>query len=102
MSRKDPQAIRITSATTSRADDINARQRRYLISMGIRTACFVGAVVVALSGGNGWLVWVLIATSFVLPYVAVVMANAGASSDPGGPGLIGPDPSRRALPPASD
>jgi len=70
--------------------------------MGIRTACFLGAVVVALSGGNGWLMWVLLAASLVLPYVAVVMANAGASLDSGGPGFFEPDSSRRALPPASD
>ena len=40
------EAVRITSAPRSRADDIAARQKRYIYSMGLRTVCFVGAVVV--------------------------------------------------------
>lgn len=99
MGRKDVDAVRITSATRSRSDDIRGRQRRYLISMGIRTACFVLAV---LTMGIPWLMWVFIAASFVLPYVAVVMANAGVSPDPGGPEPFGPDPSRKSLEPPPD
>ncbi len=68
-------AVRITTAAASRDDDISARQRRYLWSMGIRTLCVIGAVIV----GSGWLLWVLIAGAVVLPYVAVVMANAAGS-----------------------
>ena len=79
MARKEPDAVRITTATRSHSDDIGARQRRYLISMGVRTACFVAAV---LSIGH-WFLWVFLAASFVLPYVAVVMANAGASKSDG-------------------
>jgi hypothetical protein len=97
MARKEPDPIRITSATRSHGDDISARQRRYLISMGVRTACFVGAVVAFLTLGNGVIRWVLVIASFVLPYIAVVMANAGASPDPGGPEFFDPDGSRRAL-----
>jgi len=67
--------------------------------MGIRTLSFVGAVVVALTMGPGWLMWVLIAASCFLPYVAVVMANAGASPDPGGPDPFGPDATRKQLGP---
>ncbi len=63
--------MRITTAAPARAEDIAARQKRYLISMGIRTACFIGAVAV----GPGWLRWVLIAGAVFLPYVAVVFAN---------------------------
>jgi hypothetical protein len=40
--------------------------------MGIRTACFLLAIL-----ASGPLRWVLIAASLVLPYVAVVAANAG-------------------------
>ena len=65
-------AVRITTAASSRNDDIAARQRRYVISMSIRTLCFVGAVAV----GPGVLRWVLVAGAVLLPYVAVVMANA--------------------------
>lgn len=68
-------AVRITTAGGSRGDDIALRQRRYLFSMGLRTLCFVGAVLV----GPGWLRWVLVAGAVLLPYVAVVMANAVAT-----------------------
>lgn len=63
--------IRITTAGTSPAEDLRGRQRRYLISMSIRTLCFIGGVAV----GPGWLRWVLIAGAVFLPYFAVVMAN---------------------------
>jgi hypothetical protein len=62
--------VRITTAASSRAEDIAARQRRYVVSMGIRTVCFVAAVV-----ADGWLRWVLVVAALLLPYVAVVMAN---------------------------
>jgi hypothetical protein len=39
--------------------------------MGIRTVCFVLAVVT-----TGPVRWVLVAAALVLPYIAVVMANA--------------------------
>ena len=99
MPRKDPEPIRITTATRSHSDDISTRQRRYLISMGIRTLCFVLAIVFM---GVPWLMWVFIIASFLLPYVAVVMANAGASADPGGPEPIGPDPSRKSIGPTPE
>jgi len=93
--RTDPDVVRITDAPISTADEIAARQRRYLLSMGLRTVCFVAAIVV----GSGWLRWVLVAAALVLPYVAVVMANAAspkvAGTVPEGPGV-----QRKALPPA--
>ncbi|WP_203337906.1 DUF3099 domain-containing protein [Nocardioides limicola] len=64
--------VRITTAAPSRAEEIAGRQRRYLISMAIRTACVIGAVWV----GPGVLRWFLFAGAVFLPYVAVVMANA--------------------------
>jgi hypothetical protein len=63
--------VRITTAATSHHADIAARQRRYVISMSIRTVCFIAAVAV----GPGWLRWVLVAAALLLPYVAVVLAN---------------------------
>jgi len=77
--RRDDEAVRITTASTSAHDDVARRQRRYLFSMGIRTVCFVGAIIV----GSGWLMWVLIAGALVLPYVAVVMANASTTRSDG-------------------
>jgi Mn2+/Fe2+ NRAMP family transporter len=77
--RDRDEAVRITTAESSRNADISARQRRYVISMGIRTICFIAAVVV----GGGWLRWVLVVAALLLPYVAVVMANAANSKSDG-------------------
>ena len=76
---REPEAVRITSAAASRNADIAARQKRYLFSMGIRTLCFVGAIVASLLGSPAWVWAILIAGALVLPYVAVVMANAASS-----------------------
>jgi hypothetical protein len=77
--RRPPSPVRITTAATSRGDEIASRQRRYLFSMAIRTVCFIGAVL----AGPNWFRWVLIAGALFLPYVAVVMANAVKSRDEG-------------------
>lgn len=63
--------------------------------MAVRTACFLLAVVFAGSP----LMWVFIAGSFVLPYVAVIMANAGARTDPDPAPESVFDPHRRELEP---
>ena len=93
MARKEPEVVRITTAPRSRRDDIAGRQRRYVISMTIRTLCFLAAVV---SMGH-WFMWVFLAASFFLPYVAVVIANTAAGPDPGGPDLVTRDLSTRAI-----
>lgn len=54
--------------------------------MAIRTMCFIGAVVV----GPGVLRWVLVVGAFLLPYIAVVMANS-ASPRIEGADLVQPD-----------
>lgn len=69
--RDADEAVRITTAAPDRGRETAARQRRYLVSMAVRTACVLGAVLV----GPGWLRWVLVAGAVVLPYVAVVAAN---------------------------
>ena len=93
MARKEPEAVRITTATRSHSDDLRSRERRYVISMTIRTLCFVLAVVCI----GHWFMWIFIVASFVLPYVAVVMANTAAAPDVGGPAYFDPDEGRRAL-----
>ena len=81
--RKDSDdAVRITTAAVSRQDDLRMRNRRYLLSMSLRTICFVGAVVAFLSHVD-WLWPFLIAGAIVLPYLAVVMANAAAGRKDG-------------------
>lgn len=73
--RHDPGPIRITTAGSGPQADIARRQRRYVVSMAIRSVCFVGAVIAGVAGVN-WLWPILIAGAILLPYVAVVMANA--------------------------
>lgn len=89
---------RITGARESLTDDINARQRRYVISMLIRTVAVIMTVV--LWDVSRPVAVVTLVLGAVIPYVAVVVANGGrakaaplptAHLAPGGP---------RALPPA--
>ena len=70
-------SIPITGASVPLSEDQRHRARRYLISMAIRTVCFILAIV-----ASGWLRWALVAAAVFLPYVAVVMANAGRSRAP--------------------
>jgi hypothetical protein len=77
------QVFRITGARTGLAEDVRGRQRRYVASMLVRTLAVILTVVL-------WNVerYVAIATLILgaaLPYIAVVIANAGrenATSDP--------------------
>lgn len=63
--------ISITSARVSHSEDLRRRQLRYLFSMGLRTVCFVLAIVT-----TGPLRWSLVTGAVFLPYIAVVLANA--------------------------
>jgi Flp pilus assembly protein TadB len=73
------QVFSVTGLPTSIQDDQGERMRRYLVSMGIRTACFILAVI-ALAWLH-WTVigWTLLIAAVILPYIAVVMANATRS-----------------------
>ena len=66
------ESFSITSAPKRLSTDLAGRQRRYLISMIIRTVCFL--LTVALPSPYRWFALV---SAMVLPYVAVVIANAG-------------------------
>lgn len=65
----------ITSVPESLDSDQARRAKQYLIQMGIRVVCFLGAVV-ALTTGHLWLGWSLAAGAVVLPYTAVILVNA--------------------------
>ncbi|WP_432484260.1 DUF3099 domain-containing protein [Kineococcus esterisolvens] len=72
----DPAGVyRITAAPTAHTDDLGVRYRKYVVSMVIRTACFVLFVLV-----DHWTRWLFVAGALFLPYVAVVLANAGRES----------------------
>ena len=66
----------VTQARRSLSDDVNFRQRRYLLMMGIRAVCFVIAVVMFVNH-LGWLVVIPAVGAIVIPYFAVVFANGG-------------------------
>lgn len=87
--------IRITTAGSSPEADLARRQRRYIISMSIRTLCFIGAAIAGMAGIT-WLWPLLILAAVVLPYVAVVNANAATTRTDGLP-LTGGGRSDRQL-----
>ena len=93
-SRRAP-VYRITGAGTPLSVEQSGRTRRYLVSMGIRTLCFLGAIVV-----GGPMRWVLIVGAVCLPYVAVVFANAGKEQKRNAPTVGAHEVSRAALPPS--
>ena len=85
--RARPPIYQITGARRGVRDDVNSRTRRYLISMGVRTVCFLLAVVT-----TGWLRWAMIAAAVVLPYLSVVFANGGRERIEALPVMAAPNP----------
>ncbi|MEU5880785.1 DUF3099 domain-containing protein [Spirillospora sp. NPDC047279] len=67
----------VTNAPRPMSQDIGYRQRRYLISMSIRTGCFVGSVIAAMAGAPLWVVGLMVVGAVFLPYVSVIFANGG-------------------------
>lgn len=67
-------ATNITSMPESIEDERRARMRKYAIMMGIRTACFVALIWVR----GPWML-VFAAGAILLPYFAVVIANAAST-----------------------
>src|SRR3954451_1898222 len=97
MARKRSDApVRITTAHSSAGADIAQRQRRYLIAMGVRTVCFLMVALIAITHlGPGWLPWIFVVAAVVLPYVAVVMANATRTKSDGFELMDGPSQDRQ-------
>jgi hypothetical protein len=69
-------AYLVTEARKPRSEDIAYRERRYLIMMAFRVACFVLTIVLFASGA-GWLAAIPAVGAIVIPYFAVVFANGG-------------------------
>jgi hypothetical protein len=103
---RPPEVHSITGAGESLSQEQTGRTKRYLVSMTIRTACVLLAIVVP-----GWPRWVFLAGAVALPYLAVVAANSGRSRRgapppapvslsapmlPPGPATPGPQASGRA------
>ncbi len=66
----------ITNAGRNKTLDIDARNRRYLLTMAVRTACFLAFLVVP-----GWWKIVALAGAALLPLV-VLLANATDNRPP--------------------
>lgn len=62
----------VTGANTPLSIEQKTRQRKYFLSMMIRTACFIGTILLP----NPWR-WFALVGALTLPYIAVVVANAG-------------------------
>ncbi|MFF0412386.1 DUF3099 domain-containing protein [Kitasatospora sp. NPDC004745] len=77
------QVHRITEARSSLTEDVRGRQRRYVVSMLLRTVCVLLAVV--LWDVQRWLAFGALAGAVLLPYFAVLIANAGRERAPGLP-----------------
>ncbi|PQZ60649.1 MULTISPECIES: DUF3099 domain-containing protein [unclassified Microbacterium] len=67
----------VTSLPRSPRDEADHRVRRYVLTMSIRVVCFALMVLVQ---PYGWYTWVFGISAAVLPYIAVVFANAGSDS----------------------
>lgn len=90
--RQEPEVYRITGAAQAHSQDLDQRIGKYLVSMLIRTVCVILALVVP-----GPLRWVFAAGAVFLPYVAVVMANAGGDRRGTAPATITVPSSRAGL-----
>lgn len=75
--RRQADVYTVTNAPLPISEDIGHRQRRYLLSMGIRTVCFLGAVFATAAGAPVWIAGILVAGALILPYISVVVANGG-------------------------
>ena len=90
-----PEVFRISGARTGLTEDVRQRQRRYIISVSIRTLSVILTVVL-------WdierpLAWAMLVLGLLLPYVAVVYANAGRENTPAAPSSYIPPPVRPVL-----
>ncbi|MFD3653702.1 DUF3099 domain-containing protein [Streptomyces sp. NPDC058620] len=97
MTRKHNSAevFRITGARQGLAEDVRGRQRRYVISMSVRTLAVVLSAV--LWNVERHVAIVALALGVLLPYVAVVIANGGRENATSLPSTFVPAPTRPAL-----
>ncbi|MFD7923199.1 DUF3099 domain-containing protein [Streptomyces sp. NPDC059740] len=74
------ETFRITGARAGLSEDVRGRQRRYVISMSIRTVSVI--LTVALWNIERPFAIATLVLGLVLPYIAVVIANAGRENAP--------------------
>ncbi|MDX2596765.1 MULTISPECIES: DUF3099 domain-containing protein [Streptomyces] len=91
------EVFRITGARTGLAEDVRGRQRRYVISMTVRTASVILAA--TLWNVERYVAIVALVLGAVLPYIAVVIANAGRERPPSLPSTFVTAPTRPMITP---
>ncbi|MGW7430533.1 DUF3099 domain-containing protein [Streptomyces sp. NPDC054861] len=94
--RGGTEVFRITGARQGLADDVRGRQRRYVISMSVRTLAVIAAA--TLWNVERHVAVVALVLGAVLPYISVVIANAGRERAPSLPSTFTPAPTRPELP----
>ena len=90
---RDGDVVRITRARQSLSEDLKRRQRRYIVSMLVRTVVFIASVALL----RGWARWVGMAVAIVLPWFAVVVANVTRTGSAEPPVDQPPPPQRPQL-----
>jgi hypothetical protein len=70
----------VTQARRPMSEDISYRQRRYLMMMAFRAACF-GLTILLFVNHLGWFAAIPAVFAILVPYVAVVFANGGREPD---------------------
>lgn len=91
------EVFRITGARAGLQDDVRARQRRYIISMSVRTVSVILAA--TLWNVERHVAIVALVLGAVLPYIAVVIANAGRENAPSLPSTFVAAPMRPMIAP---
>jgi hypothetical protein len=86
--------ILVTTAGLSPRQEQRQRTRRYLVTMGVRVVCLVLAIVL-FQLDLRWAAAFAIAGSLILPWIAVVAANAGPKRSTGQPELYLRDEPKR-------
>ena len=81
-----PPAVVITSAAQSRREELRRRELRYVLTMAVRVVAFILAVILF----HGVLRWVAVFLALVLPWLAVVIANAPLRATGGSPAPVTP------------
>jgi hypothetical protein len=96
--QRGTEVFQITGARQSLEEDVRGRQRRYVISMLIRTLSVL--LTVFLWNVQRPLAVVTLVVGALLPYVAVVIANAGRENPSSMPSAFEPTHKRPALTPS--
>ncbi|WP_338777079.1 DUF3099 domain-containing protein [Streptomyces sp. DG1A-41] len=92
------EVFRITGARAGLQEDVRGRQRRYVISMTVRTISVILAA--TLWNVERHVAIVALVLGLVLPYIAVVIANAGRENAPSLPSTFVVPPVRPMIAPS--